>query len=169
LALSDALLVQADKPSARILIDGRSGSGKSSLADELVAALPQLQLVRLEDMYPGWDGLAAASRMAHDEILAADRPRWQRWDWVRAEPAQWHELDHARGILIEGCGALSRANRALATFGVWVECDAATRKRRALARDGDTYAPYWDRWADQEDEFIAAENPVALADLIVHG
>jgi uridine kinase len=169
LALRDDLLARADVPRARILIDGRSGSGKSSLADELVAALPQLQLVRLEDMYPGWDGLAAASHMAHDEILAADRPRWQRWDWERAEPAEWHELDPERGIVIEGCGALSRANRALATLGIWIELDAATRKERALARDGDTYAPYWDRWADQEDDFIAAESPIDLADLVVPG
>jgi hypothetical protein len=48
-----------------------------------------------------------------------------------------------------------------------VELDEATRKRRALARDGEAYAPYWDRWAAQEAAFIAREHPQALADRVV--
>ena len=69
-----------------------------------------------------------------------------------------------RPLIIEGCGALSRANRALADVGIWVELDEATRKRRALARDGEAYAPYWDRWAAQEVAFIAREHPQSLAE-----
>jgi uridine kinase len=49
---------------ALVLVDGPSGSGKSTLADALVrdgdpAALlpPGAQLLRLDDVYPGWDGL----------------------------------------------------------------------------------------------------------------
>jgi hypothetical protein len=36
-----------------------------------------------------------------------------------------------------------------------------------MARDGDSYAPHWRRWADQEDAYVAAEDPVARADLVV--
>jgi hypothetical protein len=50
-----------------------------------------------------------------------------------------------------------------------VELDTVTRKQRALARDGSLYAPHWERWAQQEDMFIAREYPQALADLIVDG
>jgi hypothetical protein len=71
--------------------------------------------------------------------------------------------------VVEGCGALSVANRALATLGLWVELDDATRKRRALLRDGDSYAPHWDDWAAQEDVFIARERPRERADAIVDG
>ena len=69
--------------------------------------------------------------------------------------------------MIEGCGALSRANRALASFGIWVELDDESRKRRALARSGDDYAPHWDRWAAQEGAFIAREQPRGLADVVI--
>jgi uridine kinase len=153
---------------AVVLVDGRSGSGKTTLARELAQAL-DAQLVRLDDLYPGWDGLQAASDMVHDDVLASAEPGWRRWDWEQDEPAEWHPLDPDHDLVIEGCGALSRANRALASLGVWVELDDEARKRRALLRDGDAYAPHWDRWAAQEDAFIERERPQELADVVVSG
>jgi uridine kinase len=153
------------------LIDGRSGSGKTELASELAERTPGATLIRLDDIYPGWDGLDAASRHIHDHVLKplaeGRRARWQRWDWSAAAPAEWHEVDPTHPVIIEGCGALSRANRALADVGIWVELDEATRRQRAMARDGDGYAPYWDRWAAQEAAFIAREHPRDLADRLV--
>ncbi|MBB5843653.1 uridine kinase [Conyzicola lurida] len=151
-----------------LLIDGRSGSGKTELARAVVAGHPTAQLVRLDDVYPGWGGLEAGSQAAH-EILDAESPRWRRWDWVTGRHAEWHTLDRDRPLVIEGCGALSRQNRSLATFGIWVALDPELRKRRALARDGETYAPHWDEWAAQEDVFLTRENPAGLADAIVDG
>ena len=111
-----------------LLIDGRSGSGKTELARAIVAGSPGAQLVRLDDLYPGWDGLDAGSQIAHDEILAAHhRPRWRRWDWVTGRHAEWHDLDPDRPLVVEGCGALSRDNRALASFGIWVALDVELR------------------------------------------
>lgn len=152
-----------------VLIDGRSGSGKTELARAMVLEKPALQLVRMDDLYAGWDGLEAGSRHVHDYLLAASARRWQRWDWAAGEPAEWHVLDPSRPVLIEGCGALSRENRALAAYAIWVELDEPTRKARALARDGELYAPHWDDWAAQEEAFIARENPRALADIVVDG
>jgi predicted kinase len=146
-----------------VLIDGRSGSGKSSLADELAPALGA-QLVRLDDIYPGWDGLQAASDHVHGFVLSS-HPRWQAWNWDADRPGEWHELDASGALVIEGAGSLSVANRRLASFGIWIELDAATRKQRALARDGDRYAPHWDRWAAQEEAFAAREHPRDLADV----
>jgi predicted kinase len=152
-----------------VLVDGGSGSGKSTLARALAERLGA-QLVRLDDIYPGWDGLQTASDHVFDEILSpSSSPRWRGWDWVASEPAEWHDLDPVRPLVIEGSGALSRRNRALATLGIWVELDAEIRKSRALDRDGETYAPHWDRWAAQEAEFAAREHPAALADAVVRG
>jgi len=159
-------LARASAARPVVLVDGRSGSGKSTVARELAAGL-DAELVRLDDLYPGWDGLEAGSRHVHDHVLAASGPRWQRWDWTTDRPAEWHELDPSRPLVVEGCGALSRTNRALASFGIWVELDVETRKRRALERDGEAYAPHWDRWAAQEDAFIAREHPRDLADVIL--
>jgi hypothetical protein len=159
-----ARLRQAARPV--VLIDGGSGSGKTTLAEALAPALVA-QLVRLDDIYPGWDGLDSATLAVHDDVLAPLGPGWRRWDWVTGAAAEWHALDATLPLVIEGSGCLSRANRASATFGIWVELDAPTRKRRALARDGDFYAPHWDRWAAQERSFGLREHPWVVADVVL--
>lgn len=163
----DVLARIRSSPRPVVLVDGGSGSGKTTLAPSLAQAL-DAQLVRLDDIYPGWDGLEAATAHVHEFVLSSD-PRWQRWDWTADAPAEWHLLDANRPLVIEGCGSLSRANRQLATFGIWVELDAESRKVRALERDGEAYAPYWDRWARQEAAFAGREHPQLLADVIVDG
>ena len=154
-----------------VLIDGRSGSGKSTLAQQLCAAWPSSAVLRLDDIYPGWDGLAWTVdhlRSALLEPRAAGRPgQWRGWDWVAGAPADWHDVEPAQRLIVEGVGALTAANRALADLGVWVDTPDVERKRRALLRDGDMYLPHWDQWAAQEDDYIARYDPRSVADWIV--
>lgn len=164
--VAERIVASADGMRPIVLVDGRSGAGKSTFATALAAELDS-ELVRLDDVYPGWDGLEAGSDAVHTEIIPLSQ--WHRWSWDTGERTTRHTVDPTRPLVIEGCGALSRAARRLATFGVWIELDDATRKDRALARDGDTYAPFWDRWARQEDAFALRERPRTLADVIVEG
>jgi uridine kinase len=154
-----------------VLIDGRSGSGKSTLADHLQQRWESSAVVRLDDIYPGWDGLAWTVDHIRTELLeprATGRPgRWRRWDWDNDSPAGWHVVEPHRRLIVEGVGALTPATRALADLGIWFDTPDALRKQRALARDGDTYRPHWDRWAAQEDHFIARYRPRQAADYLV--
>jgi hypothetical protein len=149
-----------------VLIDGRSGSGKTELARALVDGWPGAQLVRLDDLYPGWDGLDEASASVAS-ILGTHR--WRAWDWAADASGAWHELEASRPLIIEGVGAISSTSVGLVDVAVWVELDDQTRKLRALLRDGEAYAPFWDRWAVQELAFLAREKPRALADIEVSG
>ena len=169
--LPDVLRQLSDSGATTALIDGRSGSGKSTLAQQIQLAWDSSVVVRLDNIYPGWDGLAWTVdhiRTALLEPRAAGRPgRWRGWDWVTGAPAIWHDVEPRQRLIVEGVGALTAANRALADLGVWVETPDAERKRRALLRDGDTYRPHWDRWAGQEDAFIARYDPRTVADWIM--
>lgn len=151
-----------------LLVDGRSGSGKTEFATALAAAWPDAQVVRLDDIYPGWEGLERGIEHVREFVLASDSPRWRRWDWLAGEPAEWHELDPARPLIVEGVGALASTNRELADFGIWVALDEDTRKARALARDA-YYAPHWDAWAEQELRYLERENPAQAADAVIDG
>jgi uridine kinase len=156
-----------DAPRIVVLIDGHSGSGKTTLADEL-AYLLKAQHVGLDAFYPGWGGLEVGSAMVRG-VLDADNPGFRRWDWRRNEPGGWTKVNGKRDIIVEGSGCMSRANRELATFGIWIRLDHVERKRRAIARDGATYHQHWDRWAAQEQAFFVRERPDTLADAIMDG
>lgn len=162
------LVADVDRPV--ILIDGGSGAGKTSLAAEVAAAWRRartdaLQVVSLDDVYPGWHGLAAASA-AVPGILADAAPGYRRWNWTTSEPAEWVGVDPDRPILVEGCGALTRTSAPLASCRIWLEADEGVRKHRALDRDQGGFDPYWDLWAAQERAHWSANHPWQLADLL---
>lgn len=169
--VDDIARLLTDTGARTVLIDGRSGSGKSTLAERLSTIWASSIVVRLDDVYPGWEGLNWAVDHIRESLIeprAAGRPgRWRSWDWETGAPAQWHDVDAQQRLVVEGVGALTPANRALADLGIWVETPEAERKRRALRRDGDMYRPHWDQWAADEDEFIAKHHPQAIADWVV--
>ena len=149
-----------------VLIDGGSGSGKTTLAGQLAAALPEFTLVHLEDSYRGWYGLERASRELATGILAPVDPGYERWDWVTNSPTTWVSIDPDASIIVEGCGTISPASAKLATTTIWLELDAEERYRRAIARDGDYFATWWDAWAAQEHALWAHNRPWELADIV---
>lgn len=153
-----------------LAVEGRSGSGKTTLA-EAVAARLHAPLMHMDDLYAGWDGLADGVTAAHDWILlplAEGRPAiWQRWDWAAGAYAESHRVPDADWLVLEGVGCGGRVLRPYLSGLIWLECPAAVRKQRALARDGDVFAPHWERWARQEAAFYAAEAVRAHADLTI--
>lgn len=169
--LADRIVADAAGRRAIVLLDGGSGSGKTALAGRLAGLLadrlPGLQVVSLDDVYPGWEGLAAASEAVVTDILRADAPGHRRWDWVANVPTDWVPLDPTAPILVEGCGSITSGSARLATTTVWLELDEPTRKQRALDRDGDGYRPWWDAWAAQEAAHWRAHRPTELADLVI--
>jgi hypothetical protein len=60
-------------------------------------------------------------------------------------------------VLLEGAGAGARAAAPWLAGLLWVDADPERRRRRALARDGATYAPHWERWSVQEEAYAARE------------
>lgn len=153
-----------------ILIDGRSGAGKTSLARALVARWPlrgRVQSVALDSLYPGWDGLDQGVELARELILMPHARGlvgvWQRWDWQSGEPAEAHAVDPSLPLIVEGAGLLTPATAKLGDVRVWLESPDASRKQRALARDGDTYRPHWERWARQEQRHVERDEPMRLA------
>ena len=132
-----------------VTIDGYSGAGKSTLAAALARLVNGWQVLHLDDWYPGWDGLAAGAQIARR--IAADlrggrASSYEVWDWEAGETGATIRVPLAPTI-IEGCGAIE----AEADLAIWIADPGEDERRsRALARDGQTYAPHWRRWAEQD-------------------
>ncbi|MFF2246402.1 aminodeoxychorismate synthase component I [Arthrobacter sp. NPDC058130] len=157
-----------------IAIDGRSGSGKTTLAIELAARLREhhkVSLFHLEDIYPGWNGLAAGIERYVTTVLSplrrGESAEWVSWDWERHYDGEARTTRPAEIVLVEGVGAAAAAARPLLDAVIWADSSDSERRARALARDGDTYEPFWDQWAAQEAEWLADDDVPARADVHV--
>ena len=157
-----------------IAIDGRSGAGKTTIAIELAARLRahhKVSLFHLEDIYPGWNGLAAGVERYITTVLAPLRSgqaaEWVTWDWEKHYDGDTRVTLPAEIVIVEGVGAASDAARPLLDAVVWAEAPDDERRARALSRDGSTYEPYWDLWAAQEAEWLATDTVLENIDVRV--
>ena len=163
-----------------VSVDGPSGSGKTTFAAELAQALEQAgsraEVVHLDDLYPGWDGLDAVVPLLVGHLLAplaTCRPvTLPTWDWASGSPGAARSMP-ALGppappvVVVEGAGSGARACRPYLTALAWLDAPESVRRDRALARDGAAYAPHWERWARQERAHFARERTAENADVVV--
>lgn len=147
------------------IIDGRSGSGKTELAQRL-AAETGARVIHMDDLYAGWHGLATGSRLLERGILAplaaGETAVWRRWDWALGDWGRQDRVEPTHPLIIEGCGSLTIESSLHADRAIWLEAPEVVRRSRALERDGDD--SWWVLWREQEDAHIAANDPAALAD-----
>lgn len=165
-----------------VLIDGRAASGKSQFAKELSDLYFKLdkqaaRVIHMDDLYPGWNGLAEGSVYLLTNILiplSKNRAAsWQLWNWRKnhrgaEEPGNGRrEFSGGTALIIEGCGSISRLSSELADYTIWIDSDDNVRKERFSARDGGKFDEYFGIWSAQEDEFYQRENSAELARLRV--
>jgi len=149
-------------------IGGRGGAGKSTLAHRFVGA----QVVGTDEFWSGRD--FELSRL-HTEVLLPLREgrtaRYHGYDWGRREPYPEERVVEPRGVVVvEGVCALHRDFRDLFDLRIWVEAPRDVRLARGVARDGEDSRDTWENtWMPREEAYIARDDPVSSAHLVVSG
>ena len=156
-----------------VVVDGPAGSGKTTVAGLLSAALGAA-VVHMDDLYEGWSGLGPdvwnRLRVQVLDPVGAGRPgRYQRYDWHAGDFAEWVDLPVADILVVEGVGSAARAVEARTSLRVWVEVDPGLALARGVARDGEAMRDEWLRWGLREREHFAADDTVSRADVLVDG
>jgi len=150
-------------------IDGRSGSGKTSLGRQ-VAARWSAPLVSMDEIYPGWHGLAEAVRILVEQVLApvADGRAAvvPTWDWTAHASGPRRELVVGARLVVEGCGSTVGAASPLIGTRVWLEGPAPVRRARAIERDGEVFEQHWEMWARQEAALFGRDHTRERAHLL---
>ncbi len=96
--------------------------------------------------------------------------RYQRYDWVEDQLAEWHTIPAGSIVIVEGVAALLPQLTDAYDYKVWVECPYDLRLARGLARDGEAARRWWvDYWMPAEQRYIEAYAPVERANLVVDG
>ncbi len=158
-----------------IAIDGPACSGKTKLGDEVTTRLhadgQRVEIVHMDDLYPGWDGLAqgipALVGWVLGPLAGGGRAGYRRYDWRIGDYAEWRTLPPVDWLVVEGVGCGSRAAaKYVCTLG-WVDASLTVRFDRGMTRDGETFRPHWQRWAHQEEHLFALERTRERADVIL--
>jgi hypothetical protein len=160
-----------------LAVDGRSSSGKTTLAARLDGAIAHSAVVHTDDIAWrhsrfGWSDLLI------DGILAPFR----REEAVNFRPPRWAEHGRQGSIhipaacavlIVEGVGVARADTAPLVDAIVWVQADQQETERRSLARVGQ---PGGSRsvdahrdWMEEEEPFLAQQRPWERADLLVAG
>ena len=165
---------------AIIAVDGRGGSGKTTLTTALVAAVPGAQAFHLDDLIwnePLYDW---------DQLYVDTLTQLRQAGSLDLVPDKWRE--HGREgsiripagsplVLVEGTGAGLAAVSGLIDAHVWVQTGDDVAERRGIKRDiaegvnGDAEESvrFWHWWMAGERPFFAKDRPWQRADVIVSG
>lgn len=161
-------------------IDGRSASGKTTLAGRLAELLVPAAVVHTDDI-AWWHSHFDWPDVLLDDVLVpllsgADVRAYRPPGWV-ARGRDGH-LDYPADvsvILVEGVGVAQARLRPHLDIAIWVASDREVATARGLARDtarlGSREAAMsdWDDWMAAEEPFLAHDRPWTRVDLVVGG
>ncbi|GAA1586552.1 4-amino-4-deoxychorismate synthase [Kribbella sancticallisti] len=180
----DSLLDHALSTPARlgrtrlISIDGPAGSGKSTLADRFAARAEARGLhtlvLRMDDLYDGWDGAVRGFGLLRDHVLKrlADgrEGRYRRYDWKTGAYAELHVVPVTLDLLIvDGVTSCDRDAEPWQSLQVWIETSNEVRMHRGIERDGEALRDQWLEWMRWERDHFAVEHTRERAQVIVDG
>jgi uridine kinase len=157
-----------------VCIDGPAGSGKTTFAARLAAALGAHTVVlHMDDLYAGWTLEGAVARLTAGVLrpLAEGRAgAFHRYDWAAGRfSADATVVPPPSVLVVEGCGSCPRAFDVWTTLRIWVEAPPALRLARGLERDGALLEREWRAWQRTESAEFAREDTRGRADFRVDG
>ena len=160
-----------------LAVDGRSSSGKTTLAARLHDLVAGSVVVHTDDI-AWWHSRFGWADLLVDGILTparAGRPvsyRPPRWD-ERQRPGAIEVPADCPLLIIEGVGAARRETARLTDTAIWVQADERETGRRNLARvaqpGGSPTVQHLRGWMAEEVPFLAGQRPWEHASLIACG
>lgn len=130
--------------------------------------LAGVEPIHTDALLHGWAGLPGLGETIVELLgpLARDEAsRWRRWDWFASDFAEWHDVEPAPVLVLEGVGSGAASYDEWITTLVWVEADRDERLARGLARDGESMRANWVQWLDDEAALHERDRTRQRADL----
>jgi hypothetical protein len=153
-----------------IAVDGHAGSGKSTFADRLAAALGDAPVLRLDDLATHEELFAWTGRLREqvlDPLSRGESARYAPYDWTARRFGPPRTLEPAPVVLVEGVGSGRAAVRPFLAALLWIEGDSAVSWARGRLRDGPALAGFWDGWTVAERRHFTEDPSYPFADAVI--
>jgi uridine kinase len=170
----DSLLPPRQRAAIAIVaIDGRSRSGKSTLAEQIAADVRGVSVIHTDDI--AWHH--SFFEWADTLISEVLEPLRQHGAPIAFTPTVWVERGRSgciavpegtHTVLVEGVGASREELTPWLDASVWVETDPAVALRRTIALDRDPPG-FVDDWMRAENAHLDSDKPWARATASVSG
>lgn len=161
-----------------IALDGRCGSGKSSLAMELAQELP-LNLIHMDDYYlpmadrdPDWKehygknmNFARLISEIIEPALKGDSLRVRPYSCRYARYQEEVQLPPKSVTLIEGSYSLHPLLRDFYHYSIYLQVSDETQRQRLIAREGERFPFYEELWIPLENAYAESCDPNSFATL----
>lgn len=178
--LAAALAQQPTRPLV-LALDGRCGSGKTTLAAMLAQQFPACITLRTDDFYlppaqriRGWEKTPCANMDLARLQREALRPAYE------GQPVQYRAYSCREGtyqpaqelaaqplVILEGSYSHHPLLTRYETLRVFLTCSKAEQTRRLQAREGERYANFAARWIPLEEGYFAEYRVEETADFAV--
>lgn len=158
-----------------LAIDGRAGSGKTTLGNNLLLALSakhSVTMIHMDEIYDGWQGALGKSLTVTLSNLLADLSKETShelpiYDWSAKAFNSYRHLQPTQILILEGVGSAQRIVREFATAIIWLDIDSVTGFHRVLERDGKESEPFMRQWQIDEDDHHRHEETREHADFVL--
>ena len=178
--LAAALAQQPTKPLV-LALDGRCGSGKTTLAARLAERFPQSITVHTDDFYlppsrrvTGWESIPCANmdiRRLRNEVVVPARAgqafSYQAYSCREGAYLPPRPLGSAPLVIVEGSYSCHPTLADCYDLKVFVTCSKEEQARRLLAREGERYSGFTARWIPLEEGYFAKFQIEQVADFII--
>lgn len=181
LIVNDLIKLSSNQRSVLIAIDGFGGSGKSTFAAKLRAALSSAFVFNIDDFIvkeriaeSSWEkSVFDRSRLEQQVLLPACRGeqiRYQRLIWksnTLSEPITVPDVDY---LIVEGISSYHPDIASYYDHKIWIDTPIEVARERGRARDaGNENARHWGRWAENDLLYQTRFHPERAADSILSG
>ncbi|KOV62802.1 uridine kinase family protein [Streptomyces sp. MMG1121] len=157
-------------PVRLIGVDGHAGSGKSTFAGQLAAALDGAPVLHLDDIASHEQLFAWTDRIMAQvlrPLAHGESAHYTPYDWQARAFGAPRPLPVAPVVLLEGVGAGRRTLRPHLARLLWMELPREESWTRGRQRDGAEQREFWDGWVEAEHAHFAADPSRPHADLLV--
>lgn len=161
-----------------IAIDGRGGSGKSSLVEHLKPLLPGFTFLNGDDYFEPIEDKIVWGAFNDERFIAdiveplktGDNFTYRPYDWHATPPITEQTITVQRGLCLER--VFSFRFDLDWDLKIWVETPKDICLARGTARDkalGERAPAAWHLWQAEEDEYIKIFRPQERADIVLDG